>query len=105
MLDRRRRFQFCVERFQSIGRLFLQLPQTGIEARLPELRTVSRCTRSCGSEAPEAIPFPGADSIFSSRCGAISGRLRFAVSDETPRFKRSTIGSAISAGTATLEQI
>ena len=26
-----------------------------------------------------SIPFPGADSIFSSRCGAISGRLRFAV--------------------------
>ena len=26
-----------------------------------------------------ALPFPGADSIFSSRCGAISGRLHFAV--------------------------
>ena len=40
------------------------------------------CTgpRSCGSDASEALPFPGADSIFSSRCGAISGRLRFAVS-------------------------
>src|SRR5271168_5588772 len=37
------------------------------------------CTRSCGFEASETIPIPGADSIFSSRCGAISGRLRFAV--------------------------
>ena len=45
-----------------------------------------------------AIPFPGADSIFSSRCGAISRRLRFAVrpsraaipTRETPRFKGST---------------
>jgi hypothetical protein len=26
-----------------------------------------------------ALPFPGADSILSSRCGAISGRLHFAV--------------------------
>jgi hypothetical protein len=79
--ERRRRFQFCIERFQSIGRLFLQLSQTGIfvilEARLPEPRTVSRRTRSCGSEASEPIPFPGADSIFSSRCGAISRRLPF----------------------------
>ena len=35
------------------------------------------CTISCGFEVSEPIPFPGADSIFSSRCGAISGRLRF----------------------------
>jgi hypothetical protein len=47
-----------------------------LEARLPGPRTVSRRTRCCGSEASEAIPFPGADSIFSNRCGAISGRLR-----------------------------
>jgi hypothetical protein len=33
-------------------------------------------TRSCGFEASETIPFPGPDSIFSSRCGAISGQLR-----------------------------
>ena len=38
------------------------------------------CTRCCGFEASETIPFPGADLIFSSRCGAISGRPRFAVS-------------------------
>jgi hypothetical protein len=37
---------------------------------------VHRCTTSCRFEASEPIPFPGADSIFSSRCGAISGRLR-----------------------------
>jgi hypothetical protein len=32
------------------------------------------CTRSCGFESSGAIPFPGADSIFSDLCGAISGR-------------------------------
>jgi hypothetical protein len=37
---------------------------------------VHRCTTSCRFEASEPIPFPGADSIFSSRCGAFSGRLR-----------------------------
>ncbi len=113
MLERRRRFQFCIERFQNLRRLFLQLPKTGIsvilEARLPEPRTVSHRTRSSGSEASETIPFPGADSIFSSCCGAISRRLPFLPSSplaprsrqtETPRFKRSTIGSAVSAGTA-----
>jgi hypothetical protein len=30
--------------------------------------------RCCGFEASEPISFPGADSIFSSCCGAISGR-------------------------------
>jgi hypothetical protein len=34
------------------------------------------CTTSCGFDASEAIPFPGRDSVFSNRCGAISGRLR-----------------------------
>jgi hypothetical protein len=84
-------------------------------ARLSFSRLVSRCrarsaarpsTTSCGLEASEPLPFPGPDSIFSSHCGAISGRLRFAVSlsraippTETSRFKKS-IGSAISAGTA-----
>ena len=38
------------------------------------------CTRCCGFQASELLPFPGADSIFSSRCGAISGRPRLAVS-------------------------
>src|SRR5271170_936513 len=38
------------------------------------------CTRYSGFEVSEPIPFPGADSMFSSRCGAISRRLRFAVS-------------------------
>ncbi len=47
----------------------------------PRERWVSRAryTRYCGFEASETLPFPGADLIFSSRCGAISGRLRFAV--------------------------
>ena len=34
-------------------------------------------TRSCGFESSGTIPFPGADSIFSSLCGAISGRTPF----------------------------
>jgi hypothetical protein len=33
-------------------------------------------TRCSGLEASETIPFSGPDSIFSSRCGAISGQLR-----------------------------
>ncbi len=44
--ERRRRFQFCIERFQSIGRLFLQLPQNRnlvvLGARQPEPRTAGR---------------------------------------------------------------
>jgi len=83
--ERRRRFQFCIERFQSIGRLFLQLPKTEIWS-FSRLVSRSRArpaarprTRCCGFEASEAIPFAGADSILSSGCGAISGRLRFAV--------------------------
>ena len=63
------------------------------------------CTTSCRFEASEPIPFPGADLIFSSRCGAISGRLRLPSASraakpatETPRFKRSTIGSAVFSG-------
>ncbi len=44
--ERRRRFQFCIERFQSIGRLFLQLPQNRnlvvLAARQPEPRTAGR---------------------------------------------------------------
>ncbi len=58
-------------------------------------------TRSCGSMAAEAIPIPGADPIFSSRCGAISGRAGFSVrpfraaapATETPRPKGRTTGS------------
>src|SRR5271154_2753642 len=88
----RRRFQFCIERIQDVGRLFLQLCNfviLGSSARSRARSAVRPRTRSSGFEVSEPIPFPGADSIFSSRCGAISGRLRFAVSDETPRFKKS----------------
>jgi hypothetical protein len=80
----RRRFQFCMERFQVVGRLFLQLGNLvtfnfSILAALGRsARSAARpCTRYCGFEASETIPFPGADSIFSIGCGAISGRLRF----------------------------
>jgi hypothetical protein len=49
----------------------------GSGVRLPIGRGQARVwTRYCGFEASEPIPFPGADSIFSSRCGAISGRPR-----------------------------
>ena len=37
----------------------------------------ARSTTSCRFEASEPIPFQGANSIFSTCCGAISGRLRF----------------------------
>jgi hypothetical protein len=77
-----------------------------------EPRSAARpLTKSCGFEVSEPIPFPGADSIFSSRCGAISGRLRFVVrsscaaipATETPRFKgsRSARPSPRDAGVGT----
>ena len=55
-------------------------------------------TRSWGSKAAEPIPFPGANSTFSSRCGTISGRARFAVrpsraATKTPQCKRPTTRS------------
>src|SRR5271170_3709941 len=40
---------------------------------------VALCTISWGSGASGAIPFPGADSIFSRLCGTICGRLRLAM--------------------------
>jgi hypothetical protein len=64
----RRRFQFCIERFQRVRRLFL--------ATWP-LSTLAFSQLSVGThgqprsrvpdsfEASEIIPFPGADSIFS----------------------------------------
>ena len=141
---RRRRFQFCIFRFQSVRRLFLQLFSRGLLARrirrpwplsrrrlrdsfpvlsdfkglrggkfpigLPALRirelwplgrrrrseTIRRNARSaarprtrcCRFEASEPIPFPGADSIFSRRCGAISGRPPFCRQPLPPRSAR-----------------
>jgi hypothetical protein len=73
----RRRFQFCIERLQSLRRLFLQLCNFATFVSRSRVRSVGHPgTTSCGFEASEPIPFPGADSIFSSGCGAISGRLR-----------------------------
>ena len=55
-------------------------------------------TRSWGFKGAEPIPFSGANSTFSSRCGAISGRARFAVrpsraAAKTPQCMRPTTGS------------
>ena len=57
-------------------------------------------TRYWGSKAARAIPFPGADPTFSSRCGTISRRARLPVrpssvaapATEAPRLERPTIG-------------
>ena len=65
--------------FKALGAFFCNFAAVRLVAsRQPEARTASRapCTRFSGFEASETIPIPGADSIFSSRCGAISGRLR-----------------------------
>src|SRR5271170_3046943 len=85
--------------FKALGAFFCNF------ATLSFLRLVSRSrarsaarprTTSCGFEAAEAIPFPGADSIFSSRCGAISRRLLSAVSPLAPRSRRpKRLGSKI----------
>ena len=78
-------FQFCIEPFQWLGRLFLSLWPTpeslSFFRRVSRRRSATRpCTRSSGFEASETLQFPGPDSIFSSRCGAISRQLRFAAS-------------------------
>jgi len=131
----RRRFQFCIQPFQSFRRLFLQLcnsrgaPQFSSyegplnalasdddswELRFGQLPSrppsaARTCTRCCRFGASEPIPFPGADSIFSRRCGAISGPVRQPLAPAipataTPRFERSSIGSAAaSSATATQE--
>ena len=73
-------FSSTSSEFKSLGAFFCNV------VSLSFLRLLSRsghrrpCTISCGYEGFRAIPFPGADSIFSSCCGAISGRLLFAVS-------------------------
>jgi hypothetical protein len=131
----RHRFQFCIERFQSTRRLFLQLFPNCAEAfariyvisicytefilniyvifsqlvSRSRARSAARpCTTSCGFAAFEAIPFPGADSIFPSRCGAISGRLRQPLAPRSRRPKRlgskdrrSTRRSTLGAGAGT----
>ena len=73
-------FSSTSSEFKSLGAFFCNV------VSLSFLRLLSRsghrrpCTISCGYEGFRAIPFPGADLIFSSCCGAISGRLLFAVS-------------------------
>ena len=61
-------------------------------------RSAARPCRSCRFEASEPIPFPGANLIFSRRCGPFAGDsvgpLRAIPATATPRFERSTIGSA-----------
>ena len=77
--------------FKALGAFFCNF------AAFSSWRLVSRsrarsaarpCTTSCGFEASETIPIPGADSIFSSRCGAISGRVRFCRQARSRRSKR-----------------
>ena len=100
-------FSFASSEFKTLGAFFcnfatlqlLQLCHSWVISRIRARSAARPCTISCGYEAPEPIPFPGADLIFSSRCGAISGRLRFSVSDDAS-VQRSTISSAISAEVA-----
>jgi hypothetical protein len=66
--------------FKSLGAFFCNFVTLGLVGRSRAPSAARPRTRSCRFEASEAIPFPGGDSIFSSRCGAISGRLLFAVS-------------------------
>jgi hypothetical protein len=63
------------------------------------------CTRYCGFEASEPIPFSGADSIFSSRCGAISGRpvCRQATRAAIPASEARSIRPALGTGSRKIE--
>src|ERR1700722_10589747 len=66
------RFQFCIERFQIVGRLLLGhiVPkQLRLSRGRPESQMVAArlCTRSSRFAASEPTPFLGADSIISVR--------------------------------------
>jgi hypothetical protein len=52
------------------------VPERGAFVRRSPRSAARPNTRCSGLEASETIPFPGPDSIFSSRCGAISGQVR-----------------------------
>jgi len=108
----RRRFQFCIERFQRIGRLFLQLPETG-SLSFSRLGCLTRAWSAAvpdvvGPRLPRPYHFRARIQSFQAVAAPFPGDSRFAVepsramipATETPRFKRSTIGSAICAGTA-----
>jgi hypothetical protein len=62
---------------RSAPESFPRNPKTAPPFDSRSARSAARpSTTSCGFEDSETIPFPGPDSIFSSRCGAISGQLR-----------------------------
>jgi hypothetical protein len=91
----RRRFQFASDDFNTLRAFFCNFVILAV--RQPD--RAGPCTRSSRFEASEPIPFPGADSVFSSGCGAISGRLRLALSlsrrdpaDRNASVQKSTIG-------------
>jgi hypothetical protein len=101
---RRARLQIRPPRIRHGEKLGFQgFARRKVSAQLRDSRARSAarpCTRSCGFDASETIPFPGADSMFSSHCGAISGRLRVCRQPLSPRSRRpkrlgsrSTIGS------------
>jgi hypothetical protein len=58
-----------------------------------------------GSRFPSPYHFRARIQSFQAVAAPFQGDSGFAVSDETPRFKSSTIGSVISARAATREQI
>jgi hypothetical protein len=65
---------------RSAPESFPRNPKTAPPFDSRSARSAARpSTTSCGFEDSETIPFPGPDSIFSSRCGAISGQLRLSL--------------------------
>ena len=71
-------FSFASSDFKALGAFFCNFCNLVILLR--RARSAARpLTTSCGFAASGTIPFPGANSIFSTSCGAISGQPVFAV--------------------------
>ena len=67
----RRHFRARIEPFQALAMTF---PADRSAARSVEVACAGAARRAASSKASGTMPFPGADSIFSRRCGAIIGR-------------------------------
>jgi len=75
--------------FKVLGACFCPFATLSFSQLVSRSRTrsaVRLCTISCRFEASQTLPFRGADSIFSSHCGAISGP--FCRQPLAPQFRR-----------------
>ena len=82
-------FSFASSDFKTSGAFFCNFLQLCHSCGVAHGQPARPSTTSCGFAASGTIPFPSANSIFSTCCGAISGRLRFcSLGPLAPRFRR-----------------